>query len=266
VIFDASITHQEVLAPGIWLMRFETAEDYSGFRAGAFFHIQVDPGPYPMFRRAYSILGASANEAEILYKVAGVGSTLLSRRKVGDVISVMGPLGNSFSEPASDEHALLVAGGIGMPPILRYAENLLQAGVTPDRITFIYGARTAAELVLRDRIEALGITVLYATDDGSTGTHGYVTDVLRQEAETLQGAGKSGRFYACGPEPMLAALTELSRTESLPGELSLETPMPCGAGVCLGCIIPCKCSGDDVEYKRTCIDGPIFRAQEVVWP
>lgn len=266
MIFDATLAANDQVAPDIWLMRLSTDRDYSDFRAGAFFHVQVDSGPYPLFRRAYSILSASATEAEILYKVAGTGSRLLSRRRPGDVVSVMGPLGNSFTVPQAHEQALLVAGGIGMPPVLRWAENLIGDGVAAERITFIYGARTADDLVLRDRIEGWGVRVLYATDDGSMGTHGFVTDILKQETDALRTAGKSGRFYACGPEPMLAALTRFGTAEDIPGELSLETPMPCGAGVCLGCIIPCKCDDGTTEYKRTCIDGPIFAAQEVVWP
>lgn len=267
MIHDVTVASNEELASGIWLMRIRTVEDYSDFRAGAFFHIQVDPGPYPLFRRAYSILGATTDEAEILYKVAGMGTRLLSRRYPGDVISVMGPLGNTFTAPAADEQALLIAGGIGMPPILRWAENLLEAGVEAERITFIYGARTGTELVLRDRIERLGFEVRYATDDGTMGTHGFVTELLKSEMESLRGTGRSGRFYACGPAPMLAALSRVSESDGIPGELSLETPMPCGSGVCLGCIIPCRSGDSDtIEYKRTCIDGPIFPAQEVVWP
>lgn len=266
MIFDAKVIANEEIAPDIWVIRFTTESDLSDFRAGAFLHIRVDDGPYPLFRRAFSILAAKPGEAEVLYKTAGIGSRLLSKRRPGEWISMIGPLGNTFRLPDAGTHAILVAGGVGMPPIYRWAQNLLAAGVAAARITFIYGARNASELVLRDRVEALGVEVRYATDDGSYGHHGLVTDIVLEAVETQRAAGAAMRFYACGPGPMLAALTRIGHETAMPGELSLETPMPCAVGVCLGCVVPCRADDNHIEYRRTCVDGPILDAREVVWP
>lgn len=267
MIFDALVLANDPIGGDNWILRLSTGTDISDFRAGAFYHIKVDPGPFPLFRRAYSVLAATPGEAELLYKVTGTGTRLLSRRRAGEQISVMGPLGNSFTRPSADETAFLVAGGVGVPPILRWAENLMADGVPPERIIFLFGARTREELVLRDRLARLGLPIHFATDDGTEGYHGRVTELLRERWNELKTAGSRGRFYACGPGPMLKACTQLSLELDLDGELALETPMPCGSGVCLGCIIPTRSAeGDLPTYRRTCIDGPIFPAREVLWP
>jgi dihydroorotate dehydrogenase electron transfer subunit len=265
LIFAAEVLANEAVGPDVHAMRLSTPRDLSGFRAGAFLHILVDSGPFPLFRRAYSVLSAAPGEVEILYKVAGAGTRLLSRHRHSDVLSVMGPLGNSFRTPDREERALLVAGGIGLPPIYRWAQNLIADGVAQEHIRILYGARTGEELVLRDRLEQLGVAIDYATDDGSYGHSGRVTDLLRERVL----ARESGpiRYYACGPGPMLAACTRMSLELDVPGELALETPMPCGSGVCLGCIVSCRTGSEhETIYRRTCIDGPIFDAREVVWP
>jgi dihydroorotate dehydrogenase electron transfer subunit len=210
-------------------------------------------------------LSARKNEVEVLYKVAGAGTRLLSRRAPGDTISAVGPLGNSFTRPEPDETAVMVAGGVGLPPVLRWAENLRDAGWARDRQVMLYGARNSGELVLRDRVEAVGIRTEYATDDGSFGYYGRIIDLLAREHQAAAAHGGRLRYYACGPGAMLAACGEFTKATGVPGELALETAMPCGTGVCLGCIIPCR-DGDQVVFKRTCIEGPIFQAAEVVWP
>jgi dihydroorotate dehydrogenase electron transfer subunit len=267
LIFDARVLANDPVGGDNWILRLSTNRDISDFRAGAFYHLKVDPGPFPLFRRAYSVLSATRDSADVLYKVTGTGTRLLSRRRAGETISAVGPLGNTFTSPGAGETAILVAGGVGVPPILRWAENLMADGVPKSRIAFLFGARTADELVLRDRLARLGIPIRFATDDGTEGYHGRVTDLLRGEWETLKARGARARYYACGPSPMLKACTELSLKFDLHGELALETPMPCGSGVCLGCIIPTRGSQDDAPtYRRTCIDGPIFDAREVLWP
>lgn len=267
MIFDARVLANDAIGGDHWILTLSTPGDLSAVRAGAFLHVKVDPGPFPLFRRAYSILSAGRDEVELLYKVTGTGTQLLSRRRVGDSISVMGPLGNGFTTPAAGELALLVAGGVGVPPILRWARNLLADGVHARDIVILFGARTREELVLRDRLLALGVALEFSTDDGTEGHHGRVTDLLTRHLEQARKTGRRARFYACGPTPMLVACSRIATLHDQPGELALETPMPCGSGVCLGCIIPVRArAGDAPEYRRICTDGPIFDAREVVWP
>ena len=265
LVFDARVLANDEIGSDIWILRLSTPRSLETFRAGAFLHIQVDPGQVPLFRRAYSILSARHQEAEVLYKVAGAGTRLLSRHTAGDTVSVVGPLGNSFTTPGPDEMAVMVAGGVGLPPVLRWIENLSASGVARDRMVMLYGARNEGELVLRDRVLATGVRVEYATDDGSFGYHGRVTDLLSKEHEAASARKARMRYYACGPAAMLSACSGFTEKSLVPGELALETPMPCGTGICLGCVVPCR-SGDEVVFKRTCIDGPIFSAGDVLWP
>jgi len=265
LLFDARVVANHCIAADIWILRLAATVDPAACHAGSFLHLQVDPGPVPLFRRAYSILSSTEEHVEILYKVTGIGTRLLVRRQPGDEISAMGPLGNTFSQPRAGEQAVMVAGGVGLPPVLRWAEQLMAGGVAPDHLTFIYGAATAEELVLRDRVDALGVHTLYATDDGSYGHHGLVTELLERQAESAGHEGRRVRFYACGPGAMLAACSHLAGATGIPGDVALETPMPCGSGVCLGCIMPCRTERGDVVFRRTCMDGPIFAAREVVW-
>lgn len=265
LVFDARVSAQEDLGSDIRLLRLTVPRSLEGFRAGQFFHIQVDPGPLPLFRRAYSILAARGKEVEVLYKVAGFGTKLLARRAPGEAISVVGPLGNSFTPPEEDEVAVMVAGGVGLPPVLRWSENLFESGWKADRQVMLYGARDAGEIVLRDRLAKLGLRVEYATDDGSLGHRGRITELLAREHEQATLKGLKVHYYACGPAAMLAACAGFTKATGVKGELALETAMPCGTGVCLGCIVPCQV-GDQMRYKRTCVEGSIFDASEVVWP
>lgn len=265
LVFDARVLANEPIGSDIWILRLATPRSLEGFRAGEFLHIQVDPSPWPLFRRAYSILSAHRQEAEVLYKVTGTGTRLLSRRARGESVSVVGPLGNSFTPPGPAEEAVMVAGGVGLPPVLRWLESLKDAGVARERMVLLYGARDAAELVLRDRVQATGVRVEYATDDGSLGYHGRITDLLPKEHQVAAARQARVRYYACGPGAMLAACSKFTEASGVPGELALETPMPCGTGICLGCVVACR-DGKDVVFKRTCIDGPIFSAGDVVWP
>ena len=266
LVFNAQVTANDDIGSDIWILRLATPHSLSGFAAGEFLHIQVDPTPNPLFRRAYSILSANEDEVEVLYKVMGAGTRLLSHRRPGQSISVLGPLGNTFERPGENADAVLLAGGVGLPPILRYAENLLNDGFDAQRIVLCYGARNVGELALRDRAERLGVRIQYATDDGSLGHQGRITELLMLEVDRVQREGRSLKYYACGPGAMLAACSKVTAERGVPGQLALETPMPCATGVCLGCIIACNGESGEQVFRRTCIDGPIFNAEEVVWP
>jgi dihydroorotate dehydrogenase electron transfer subunit len=266
LVFSSRVLANDPITGDLYLLRLRTDRDLSAVGAGAFLHLKVDAGPHPFFRRAYSLLSATETEVEILYKVTGTGTRLLCRRRPGESVSVVGPLGNSFTAPAAGEQVVLVAGGVGLPPVLRWAQQLRQAGVDPERLLFLYGARDQGELVLRERVDRLAIPTEYATDDGSFGFGGRITDLLLKAVRSAHQNQTPLRYYACGPEPMLAACAGITGREGVPGELALETPMPCGSGVCLGCIVPCrgKAKGKP-EYRRTCVDGPVFDAAEVLW-
>jgi dihydroorotate dehydrogenase electron transfer subunit len=233
---------------------------------GQFFMIGI-PGSEVLLRRPFSVCGlpgtfadAAPDAVQILYKVVGRGTALLSSLKPGAPITALGPLGRGFDVAVSPGvRPLLVAGGIGSAPFPALAAALARRGT---RATMIYGARTAADLPLLDWFSDRCETVAVATEDGSAGRRGLVTAPLEEALET------SGpyRIYACGPNPMLKAVAAAARARGVPCELSLEAHMACGFGVCLGCVVPTR-SGDGEEpyYARVCVEGPVMAAEKLAW-
>jgi len=228
---------------------------------GQFVHIKVADAYDPFFRRAFSIADydPATRRLEIIYKVVGKGTSTLAIRRKGDSLDVLGPLGNRFSAASKTKTVALVAGGIGFPPLIYLAKALLSRGFSGDQLLFFYGGRTKTDLIELRRIRALGVHVFPCTDDGSYGFKGFVTEAVMQR---LADANPKGVYiYGCGPEPMLATLQESAMRRGYAGELSLEAPMPCGVGVCLGCIKPTL--DNPRKYVRVCYDGPVFKLGEV---
>jgi len=228
---------------------------------GQFVHIKVADAYDPFFRRAFSIADydPTTRRLEIIYKVVGKGTSTLAIRRKGDSLDVLGPLGNRFSAASKTKTVALVAGGIGFPPLIYLAKALLSRGFPGDQLLFFYGGRTKTDLIELRRIRALGVHVFPCTDDGSYGFKGFVTEAVMQQLRDT--SPKGVHIYGCGPEPMLAALQESAMRRGYAGELSLEAPMPCGVGVCLGCIKPTF--DNPRKYVRVCYDGPVFRLGEV---
>lgn len=239
----------------------------SGFAAarriwpGNFVHVKVTQRLDPYFRRAFSIAGYDpvTGDLDIIYKIVGRGTALLGELHRGDSLDLIGPLGNRFTKPPKSSRAVIVAGGVGLPPLLYFAEQLIATGRDPASILFLYGGRTRDDLIELSRLRKLGVTLTACTDDGSYGFHGLVTVALFASLPEI--TPNTARVYGCGPEPMLAALQKMALKHNLTGEVSLEAPMPCGVGVCLGCIKPTL--ADPTRYVRVCYDGPVFSLGEV---
>ncbi|HUV30805.1 MAG TPA: dihydroorotate dehydrogenase electron transfer subunit [Acidobacteriota bacterium] len=228
-------------------------------RPGSFVHLRL-PCPEVYFRRAMSVadVDPSRREIEIIFKVVGRGTAILAGYRKRASIDVLGPLGNSFRFPGKDEAALLVAGGVGFPPLLYLAAEMVRRGRDPKRIAFFYGGRTRGDVVERSRIRRLGVRFYPVTEDGSLGRRGLVTDAVQEYIGAH--AGEKMRLYGCGPEGMLKATDDLGLRYRLAGQLSLEAPMPCGFGVCLGCVVPLRAGG----HARVCCEGPVFNIGEVL--
>jgi dihydroorotate dehydrogenase electron transfer subunit len=208
--------------------------------------------PRPMaIYRTRRIGGEAA--IEVLYKVVGRGTALLADARSGDAVSLVGPLGRGFPEPAPGERALLVGGGTGIASLFELARRSSRRA----RVSVLLGARSAAELMGRADFESLEVELQVATDDGSDGAPGLVTDLLEREI-AREGAS---RVYACGPTPMMRRAAEIARKAGLPCLVSLENRMACGFGVCLGCAVPRSGEG----YHLVCRDGPVFEASELSW-
>jgi dihydroorotate dehydrogenase electron transfer subunit len=222
---------------------------------GQFGMLACGDGLDPLLRRPYSIGGVGASgagcEVELLVKEVGKGTGLLRRLPPGSALRLLAPLGNCFTL-AADAPLALVAGGIGLPPVLFAAERLAGRGAPFD---LYVGAATAAEVLLAGRCAAaaaaVGGELVITTDDGSAGEAGFVTAAL---ARRLAAGRRYARALACGPTPMLAALTALAGESGLECELSLEEPMACGVGVCLSCVVELA----DGYRVPTCKEGPVF--------
>ncbi len=227
---------------------------------GQFAMIKVSPGPYPLLRRPLSIHSREDDRLEFFFKIAGTGTALLAARRPGEPLDLLGPLGKSFEPPRVPEGklAFLVGGGRGIAPLFFLASDLHARGV---KVRVLYGGRTAEDVALRSRFEAQCYETAFATDDGSLGFHGLVTSLFAREAARH----KPDVVYACGPDPMFAALAREVRRIDVPAQFSLESVMGCGIGACWGCVKRVRTASGE-EWVKICEEGPVFDASAVVWP
>jgi dihydroorotate dehydrogenase electron transfer subunit len=223
---------------------------------GQFAHVRVLPLKDALLRRPFSIYQVSANTFSILYKAVGKGTEALSRMRPGEELSAIGPLGHGFTVPQpGGETPLLVAGGYGMAAMYLLAERSPQKG-----IVFV-GGRRRVDILCEKEFQALGWDVRVATEDGSLGERGLVTQPLLIE---LKRSTAGRKLFACGPTGMLKAVAGIAAQFNVPAELSMDEHMCCGVGVCLTCVIPVRTNGG-WEYQRTCTEGPVFDSRVVEW-
>ena len=209
------------------------------------------PRPMAVYRQEPHDGGA---RVEILFKIHGRGTALLADARAGEKVRLVGPLGRGFALPDAGETPLLVAGGTGIASVYELAAALVSAGVPP---VVLLGARKAADLMGEADFAALGGSLHVATEDGSRGERGLVTALLERELA----AARRARVYACGPTAMMKAVAGLCAAADVPCVASLENPMACGFGVCLGCAAPLVGGG----FALVCRDGPVFDAARVDW-
>lgn len=234
-------------------------------RPGQFLHILYDETYRPFTRRPFSVFRANLERGEvsIVYLARGVFTRGLRGKRPGEHLSIVGPLGTCF-EPAAEPGSthVLVAGGVGAPPLCFLARVMVDAGIR--RIAVVNGARTESQLIGFPEFAELGVDLRCTTDDGSFGERGLVTDAL---APLLAEAVGPAHVYTCGPTPMMKAVAAICSERGVPCDVSLETVMPCGLGVCMGCVV--KARDPDAQagfaYLRACHEGPVFRADRLVW-
>jgi dihydroorotate dehydrogenase electron transfer subunit len=211
-----------------------------------------------ILRKPFSIFSAdpASGRISILYQIHGATTLGMSRKIAGDIIDLVGPLGGSLfvPDPRPNAHHIMVGGGYGVPPLVFLAKRLRERGVTSET-TFIVGARSKDLLLCESDLAGLDVTIRPTTEDGSHGTQGRVTDVLR---ELL---AREAAIYTCGPTGMMQAVGEMCIEANVPCQVSLEVPMPCGVGVCMGCVVDLA----DGRRVRACTEGPVFDARKVTW-
>ncbi len=240
------LLRNEVLAPGYHRLTFEGK--LTG-RPGQFLMVRAWEGYDPLLARPFSLHELHEASFSILFQVRGRGTSYLSQLKPGAKVEILGPLGRGFPPP-SEGPLILVAGGIGIAPFKFLAKEYI-----PGEIILFYGARSAKDLIISDEFKALGVEVFLATEDGSTGFSGLVTeplgDFLKQNPKCT--------IYACGPTPMLKAVAKIAKELGLKAFVSLEARMACGLGMCLGCTVPTKGEG----FLHVCTEGPVVAAEQV---
>jgi dihydroorotate dehydrogenase electron transfer subunit len=236
-------------------------------RPGQFVMIKPSRGLDPLLRRPFSIFEVLRDPQgrptgiSIFNKRAGVGTSLLSQLEAGARVECLGPLGRPFEPVDPPAEGWMIAGGVGLGPFVTLAEALVARGTSA---TLFYGARTAADLHCIETFDALGVRTVLATEDGSLGAEGRITLPLeaRLHARPL---GQPVKLYACGPTAMMRACAEIAAAHGRACDVSLEQVMGCALGGCYSCVAPIRRADGRPHHTRTCIDGPVFDAQKVVW-
>jgi dihydroorotate dehydrogenase electron transfer subunit len=259
------------LARATYRIRLRCPELARAICPGQFLMLRLPGHSDPLLGRPFALYDTVLDErgepvaVDVVYLVVGKLTGLLAAARAGDRVEVWGPLGNGFPDYDGIDHIALVAGGIGQTPFLAHVRDLLgtrsYGGRPPrrmvQRVSLYYGVRTADLAAGVEDFRAAGAAVHLASDDGSLGFHGFVTQLLETHSPPHQLVG-------CGPEPMLHALAKLARRWNVPCDVSLETPMACGVGICFSCVTRVQ-TADGWDYRRVCVDGPVFDAAKLEW-
>ncbi len=267
--FKTIILSNQEISSGYYRMRILAPEFGQGARPGQFIMFRVQTSLLPLLRRPFGIFQTGFLPAdcdgqppkeylEILYKVVGGGTTIMSGLHEGDRVEVLGPLGRGFDMGTPGTEKILVGGGIGLVPLYMLARELVKTS----KVRLLMGGRRRDDIIAVTEFERLGVETYVSTEDGSLGEEGLITQVLERKLQKYPQAD----VYACGPMPMLEAVQQICATHKVPLQVSLEALMACGVGACLGCVV--KGVGHTEQSPRylcTCKEGPVFRAEQLDW-
>lgn len=252
----AIISDNLEVVPGHYRLTLEIPKIPVDTYPGQFMHIKICEQYDPLLRRPFSIhrIDRETGRIEILYKVVGKGTRLLKKAQVGDRLDILGPLGKGFRIDKDLKTAILIAGGIGVSPLLFLGDELRKMDVS----TYVFiGAKTRSLILCEDAFKELGCEVKVSTEDGSLGYCGNVTDLLHKSLLFSEYTSLSfTSLFACGPYAMLHKVAGFAKTFDIECQVSLEERLACGVGACLGCVV--RFNG----YKRVCKDGPVFSTRE----
>jgi dihydroorotate dehydrogenase electron transfer subunit len=275
---DAAVLENRRLSEHYSVLVLDAPPIAAAVQPGQFVMLKPSHGTDPLLRRPFSVFEVIRDgdgepvAISILNKRTGVGTNLLYHAEPGATIGCLGPLGRPFVAVPPPAEAWMVAGGVGLAPFVTLATRLQELD-TPS--TLFYGARTASELYYVDVFEKLGVHTVLATEDGSAGTKGRVTAPLAEALAAQQGESWSPRtrdtgdrevkLYVCGPTPMMRAVAKLAAERGRACDVSLEPVMGCGMGGCYSCVVLAREPGQRPHFLRSCIEGPVFDAQRIVW-
>ncbi|MDD2851392.1 MAG: dihydroorotate dehydrogenase electron transfer subunit [Desulfuromonadaceae bacterium] len=268
--FTSLIISNIEVSPGYWRMRMTAPQDFASAEPGQFVMVRVTGAIDPLLRRPFGIFdvgtylpaqsGAVAQPyLEMLYRVVGKGTALLSTLHETDLLDLLGPLGKGFDLGTPGEEKLIVGGGVGLAPLYLLAKEL----VKNSKVRLFAGGRTRDDILCITEFERLGVECYTATEDGSLGECGLVTEALWRRLDQLQGGAS---VYACGPHGMLNAVAGIAAARGIPCQVSLEGYMACGVGACLGCVAPGHSHSQETpDFRCVCTEGPVFDAGELKW-
>ncbi|MFH1923455.1 MAG: dihydroorotate dehydrogenase electron transfer subunit [Planctomycetota bacterium] len=255
-------------------VRFRCPEMASRILPGQFVMLRLAGGDDPLLGRPFAlydtVLDAESRPQglDVVYLAVGKMTWRLSTLGPGERLEVWGPLGNGFP-PTQTEHLIMVAGGIGQTPFLALAREALglrtygepaRPGAGAKKVTLCYGVRSQDYLAGVEDFERAGVDVRLSTEDGSQGHEGLVTDLVEPVVEE---SPRGARIVCCGPEAMLEATARIARRLGVPCHVSLETPMACGLGICFSCVAKVRDGSGGWDYRRTCVEGPVFNAEDI---
>jgi dihydroorotate dehydrogenase electron transfer subunit len=274
VHLDTPLIRNEQVAENTFLLRVRAPEIASAAKPGQFVMIRLAGRDAPLIGRAFAIYDMGGNDGlgsgdretlDLIYLRKGALTMPLSQSPVGTMVSLWGPLGNAFRDDACDR-LIMAVGGIGQTPMLVTGRDALSRGWAK-QVEMIYGARRSSLLAGVADFRAAGFTVTTCTDDGSEGRQALVPDVLAARLDELldSKAGEKIRVLTCGPEIMMQKVAEVGAVRGVDVQVSMETPMACGIGICFSCVAKVNQPDGSWDYKRTCVDGPIFDAGQLSW-
>ncbi|MBU5637309.1 dihydroorotate dehydrogenase electron transfer subunit [Geomonas sp. Red69] len=266
--FKSMVISNVEVSPNYFRMRMTAPQELASAVPGQFVMLKVNDAIDPLLRRPFGLfdVGSFVPEyagcgaqvyCEILYKVVGKGTKLLSALHHGDLVDLLVPLGKGFQMGPAGEEKVLVGGGVGLAPLYYLAKELKERG---EKVRLFAGGRNRDDVLCITEFERLGVETYVATDDGTLGERGFVTQVLERHLSSDM------RIFACGPTPMLNAVAKMSQKHGVPCQVSMEAYMACGVGACLGCVMKGANHTDETpDYRCVCKDGPVFDSFELQW-
>lgn len=271
--FTSPIRENIEITEGHFLLTLELPYSVKRPGSGEFFMVTVRKGTDPLLKRPLSLHRLISDDTfQIVYKVVGRGTRILSERRQGEKLDILGPLGRGFEISSHIEDAILIAGGIGIAPLFALSEELISNGKS---VKLFIGGRSRRDILFEKEFGSLGIEPIISTEDASYGKKGLITETLEDylKRSGLRLAVNGSQIYACGPRPMLKKVSELAKTHAIPCYVSLEERMACGVGACLGCAVkvhphhpPLSKGGQrGVSYGMVCKEGPVFNAEDIDW-
>jgi dihydroorotate dehydrogenase electron transfer subunit len=250
-IIESPVVEKKILQGNIFLLKIHSPEIASVIKPAQFLNIRVSSQSYPLLRRPFSVCDVDGENIYLIFNIFGEGTRILAGKSKGDLIDILGPLGNGFNLNDDYETAVIVAGGLGAAPFPFVTRTLKD---NKEIISFV-GGRTSKEVI------TYGMKNIFtASDDGSTGFKGTVVYLLNSKIDELK--KKNIKVFGCGPSPMLKALKEFCVKHKFKCEVSTECAMACGFGICQGC--PIESAGNNEKYLLVCKDGPVFNINDVV--